>query len=235
MEDDGLFAGKMAIGAIYCAELAEGLKELGYEIEKTHADRRFEIAGVSREVIDAFSTRRAEIEAAMEERGLDGTGENPHLAARAALMTRARKRDVDKGELRQSWGRQAAELGFSAEAVRAKARQAERERPAPDLFTGAGYSAAEAASWALAHVSEREAVFGHADLLAAVLARKPGAVTVDAAERAIAALEREGGLHAARGLGYGKHWTTDAAMARESEAIALMRAGQGVERSIMRR
>ena len=228
MVDDGLFAGKMAIGAIYRGEL-------GYGIEKTHPDGRFEIAGESREVVEAFSTRRAEIEAAMEERGLDETGKNPHLAARAALMTRAKKRDVDKGELRQSWERQAAELSFSAEAVLAKARQAERERPVPDLFTGAGYRAAEAASWAVAHVSEREAVFGHADLLAATLTREPGAVTVEAAERAIAALEREGGLHAARGLGHGKHWTTDAAMARESEAIALMRAGQGAERSIMRR
>ena len=235
MVDDGLFAGKMAIGASYRGELAEGLRELGYGIEKTHPDGRFEIAGVSREVVEAFSTRRAEIEAAMEERGLGETGKNPHLAARAALMTRAKKRDVDKGELRQSWERQAAELSFSAEAVLAKARQAERERPVPDLFTGAGYRAAEAASWAVAHVSEREAVFGHADLLAATLTREPGAVTVEAAERAIAALEREGGLHAARGLGHGKHWTTDAAMARESEAIALMRAGQGAERSIMRR
>ena len=235
MVDDGLFAGKMAIGASYRGELAEGLRELGYGIEKTHPDGRFEIAGVSRKVVEAFSTRRAEIEAAMEERGLGETGENPHLAARAALMTRAKKRDVDKGELRQSWERQAAELSFSAEAVLAKARQAERERPVPDLFTGAGYRAAEAASWAVAHVSEREAVFGHADLLAATLTREPGAVTVEAAERAIAALEREGGLHAARGLGHGKHWTTDAAMARESEAIALMRAGQGAERSIMRR
>ncbi|MDE0474371.1 MAG: conjugative relaxase, partial [Gammaproteobacteria bacterium] len=70
MVDDGLFNGKMAIGAIYRAELAQGLKGLGYGIGKTHADGRFEIEGVSREVIDAFSTRRAEIEAAMTERGM---------------------------------------------------------------------------------------------------------------------------------------------------------------------
>ena len=70
MVDDGLYAGKMAIGAIYRAELAEGLRDLGYGIEKTHLDGRFEIAGVSREVIEAFSTRRTEIEAAMAERGL---------------------------------------------------------------------------------------------------------------------------------------------------------------------
>ena len=44
MVDDGLFKSKMAIGAIYRAELAEGLKDLGYGIEKTHPDGRFEIA-----------------------------------------------------------------------------------------------------------------------------------------------------------------------------------------------
>ncbi|MCY4122755.1 MAG: AAA family ATPase, partial [Acidobacteria bacterium] len=84
-------------------------------------------------------------------------------------------------------------------------------------------------------LSERESVFGHTDLLAATLAREPGAVTVDAAERAIAALERDGSLHAARGLDHGRHWTTDAALARESETLALMRAGRGTERTVMRR
>ena len=235
MVDDGLFNGKMTIGAIYRAELAQGLQDLGYGIEKTHPDGRFEIAGVSREVIEEFSTRRSEIEAAMREHGLGGTGDNPHLAARATLMTRAAKRDVERGELHRSWERQAAELGFSAETVRAKARQAERKLPAPDLFTDRGQPAAEAASWAVEHLSERQAVFGHGDLLAAALAREPGAVTVEAAERAVSELEREGGLHAARGLDHGRHWTTDAAMARESEAIALMHTGQGSGKAIMRR
>ena len=112
MVDDGLFKGKMTIGAIYRAELAQGLHDLGYGIEKTHPDGRFEIAGVSREVIEEFSTRRSEIEAAMREHGLGRTGDNPHLAARATLMTRAAKRDVERGELRRSWERQAAEMGF---------------------------------------------------------------------------------------------------------------------------
>ena len=160
--------------------------------------------------------------------------ENPKLADRAALMTRARKRDVDKGELRRTWERQAAELGFSAEAVRARARQAEWKQPAPDLFSGPVQAAGEAATWAVEHLSERQAVFVHGDLLAAALAREPGAVTAEAAERAIAGIEREGGLHAARGLKHDRHWTTDGAMAWESEAIALMRAGQGAEKTIMR-
>ena len=59
MVNDGLYRSKMAIGAVYRAELARGLKNVGYGIEKTHRDGRFEIAGVSRDVVDGFSTRWA--------------------------------------------------------------------------------------------------------------------------------------------------------------------------------
>ncbi len=58
MVNDGLYREKMAIGAIYRAELAEGLKELGYGIKKTHPDGRFEIEGVLRDVIEAFPNFR---------------------------------------------------------------------------------------------------------------------------------------------------------------------------------
>ena len=91
MANEKLYESKMLIGAIYRSELARGLGRLGYEVEKTHADGRFEIAGVSREVIEAFSTRRAEIEAGMAERGMGAPGENPRLAERAALMSRGRE------------------------------------------------------------------------------------------------------------------------------------------------
>ncbi len=41
----------MTIGAIYRAELAQGLKDLGFHLEKTYPDGQFEIAGVSHDVI----------------------------------------------------------------------------------------------------------------------------------------------------------------------------------------
>ena len=91
MANESLYASKMLLGAMYRSELAGELAKLGYHIEKTHSDGRFEIAGVSRDTVEAFSTRRAEIEAAMEGRGLGGTAGNQHLARRAALMTRAHK------------------------------------------------------------------------------------------------------------------------------------------------
>ncbi len=45
MVDDDLYAWKMTIGAIYRSKLAQSLKRLGYRIEKTNQDGRFEIAG----------------------------------------------------------------------------------------------------------------------------------------------------------------------------------------------
>ncbi|MDE0108763.1 MAG: relaxase domain-containing protein, partial [Bryobacterales bacterium] len=150
MANERLYASKMALGALYRNALAGELARLGYGIEKTHADGRFEIAGVSRETVEAFSTRRAEIEAAMEGRGLGTTGENPHLARRAALMTRAAKREVDRDALGETWARQAVALDFDAKGLVAeamerhgaeKAREAQAGRdgpPAPprqpDLF-----------------------------------------------------------------------------------------------------
>ena len=117
MVDDGLYGGKMAVGALYRTELAQGLSGLGYRIGKTRADGRFEIVGVPRKVIEAFSTRRAEIGAAMKARDLGAPGDDPRLADRAALLTRARKRGVDKDALRDVRARQATEPGFPVEAV----------------------------------------------------------------------------------------------------------------------
>ena len=236
----------MLIGALYRSELARELTRLGYVIEKTHADGRFEIAGVPRKVVEAFSTRRAEIEAAMSERGMGTPAGNQRLAERAALMTRACKRDVDKAELRGIWERQAADLGFDARALAAEALsrgsvsrdagkdsvrdgagEGVRSNEAPDPRETPQAAAGQAVEWAVAHLAEREAVFARADLLAAALAWRPGAVAMADAEREVAGLAEAGTLHAASLPGAGDSFATDRAVADEKETIALMQAGQG--------
>ena len=188
-------------------ELARGLDKLGYGIEKTHADGRFEIAAVSRKVIEAYSTRRAEIEAAMNEARPRGkSADNPRLAERAALMTRSHKREVDHEALREHWKQQAAELGFDAVSIAAGAMErtagrANAELPLDSRGTPGEERTASAAekavSWAVAHLSEREAVFSRTDVLAAALAWKPGAVSIGEAERTVSELQKSGVLHAA--------------------------------------
>ena len=276
MANESLYASKMLLGALYRSELAGELAKLGYGIERTHSDGRFEIAGVSRETVEAFSSRRAEIEAAMESRGLGSTAENQHLARRAALMTRAAKRDVDREALRETWDRQAADLGFEAKALVADAmergldgegkardgakdtgkgdgpsaaRQADlfeyaaradpaREAVGGEPRGGAGREGAdparEAVDWALAHLSERDAVFANTDLFAAALAYSPGAASIKEIERAVVDLKREGRLHDAPAFQDGSGLTTDKALAEERETVALMRSGEGRGKAPMR-
>ena len=251
MANESLYGSKMLLGALYRNELAGELAKLGYGIEKTHSDGRFEIAGVSRETIEAFSTRRAEIEAAMEARGLGGTAENQHLARRAALMTRAHKRDVDKEALRETWARQAADLGFDAgglaapamkrglegaEKERAGAREAARDARQGDLFESAARAGPvrEAVEWALAHLSERDAVFSRTGLLSAALSYSPGKASIREIEGAVDALKREGHVHEAPALGAGGGLATDRTVAAERETIALMQSGAGRGKAPMR-
>ena len=246
MANEKLYASKMLLGAMYRGELARGLGELGYRLEKTHADGRFEVAGVPRKVVEAFSTRRSEIEAAMAERGMGTPAENQRLAERATLMTRAHKREVDRNALRRNWERQAADLGFDARALAAEA--ASRGSVSPDAGKGpvlddAGdgvrsnevrnprearqAAAGQAVDWAVAHLSEREAVFARTDLLAAALAWQPGAVAMTDAEWEVAGQVRAGTLHAVSLPGAGDSFATGRAVADEKETIALMRTGQG--------
>ncbi len=257
MANERLYASKMLLGALYRNELAGELAKLGYGIEKTHADGRFEVAGVSRDVIEAFSTRRAEIEAAVAERGGGGTADNQRLAQRAALMTRAAKRDVDREALRVMWEKQAGALGLDVKALAADALSREAGRGAgkeaegamaagpaagngampgtggaveADSAARAGAPASPAAAameWAVAHLSEREAVFARTDLLAAALGFSPGAAAIGDIEREVAALEKAGSLHAARLPGLEDALTTDRAVADEKETISLVERGQG--------
>ena len=289
MANERLYRSKMLLGALYRNELAGELSRLGYGIEKSHADGRFEIAGVSRETIEAFSTRRAEIEKAMRERGLGETADNQHLARRAALMTRAHKRDVDQDALRATWRKQAEALGFDARALVADAREKSHVASAgehsvppgrdhevpmepelngssgewrqPDLFDplrgadplqgadlsqdasdlpaagplqGTTHLPGAALDWAVAHLSERDAVFRETDLIAAAMAYSPGAVSIEAVEREVAHLKREGRLHEAPGLAGGDGLATDKTLIQERETISLMRQGENRGRCPMR-
>ena len=289
MANEGLYERQKLIGMLYRNELAASLAKLGYDIEKTHADGRFEIGGVSREVVEAFSTRRAEIEAAMNERGLGTSADNPGLAERAALMTRAKKRDIDRNELRGVWEKQAAGLGLDARALVAEAAgkssvqepeavarsmepggARESAAPAPDDIGapepgagaaapdapsrmerpgngsvqapgceavaegGRGSPAAEAVAWAMAHLSEREAVFARNDLFAAVLAHAPGQVTMAEAEREVSGLEKAGTLHAVNIPGAEDSLATAKTVAEERETVASMHSGRGRGRAPMR-
>ena len=167
-------------------------------------------------------------------------------------MTRAAKRDIDREELRDVWQKQAAGLGLDTPALvgEAAARSVGPAMHGPGTAPERGVSpeipvaaspdavgldgaandrnaASEAVAWAMAHLSEREAVFARADLFAAALAHAPGTVTIAEAEREVAALEKAGTLHAVDIPGAEDSLATAKTVAEERETVSSMRAGQG--------
>jgi len=103
-----------AAGYLYQAALrAEVTRELGVEwgeVKNGHAD----LAAIERPVIEHFSQRRMEIEAAMAERGVDSAA----AAEVAAYRTRdAKDYGVDVDERREEWIARAAEFDLGAESI----------------------------------------------------------------------------------------------------------------------
>lgn len=124
LEPRAIYQLQKQIGAIYRQELALKVRELGYEIE-TAKDSLFEIKGVSGEVMAAFSTRSAEIEAALGERGTTRDEASAAEKQIAALDTRQAKVAADPESLVADWRETASQAGFGPEARVAMVREAE--------------------------------------------------------------------------------------------------------------
>ena len=127
---------KMAAGALYRVELAHQLKEIGFEIERD--DKSFKLGGVPEKLVDEWSSRRAQIEERLAERGESGA-----LASQdAALKTRDKKGAVSQESLREKWAEQGKEHAFTPERIRElsvpgkrQEREPEQPKPGKDIVT----------------------------------------------------------------------------------------------------
>ncbi len=166
LEPRAIYQLQKQIGAIYRQELALKVRELGYEIE-TGKDSLFEIKGVSSEIIGAFSTRSAEIEAALGERGTSRDAASAAEKQIAALDTRQAKTATDHAALVAGWRETASVAGFGTDARLAMVRQAENHAPSPahraDMAEQA-MMADRAVAYAADKLGEQQSVFSAAAL-----------------------------------------------------------------------
>ncbi|MDR7156297.1 conjugative relaxase-like TrwC/TraI family protein [Sphingobium xenophagum] len=162
LEPRAIYQLQKQIGAIYRQELALKVRELGYEIAPGK-ESMFEIKGVSADVMAAFSTRSAEIEAALGERGT--TREEASAAEKqvAALDTRQAKVATDHGSLVADWRETADRAGFDADARLSLVREAE-VRAASGLHLRDPSIADRAVAHAADKLGERQSVFSVAAL-----------------------------------------------------------------------
>lgn len=217
-----LFDSKMAIGVIYRAALAREVLRLGYDIEQTHRDGRFEIQGVSRALIKAMSTRRTEIESELKKMGVDDAAS----AALAALLTRTRKKVVNHGELVKVWREFAAEAGIDIDTLVKAAMKAGAQPPVGRMDLDV------ALTDALDRLSESETRFSHANVARYALASLVGSADIKAVEAAIERAKRDGRLLQVDEGGL-QLWTTPRAQEQERRIIAALLKGQGTRVPMM--
>ena len=215
-EFTAVFRAKKLLGACYRAELQRRLEAIGYATLPTvvGAMPGFEIKGYPKALLDHFSTRRRDLLAWLEARGLAYT---PANAQQAVLATRRRKTEPDRAELAGIWRRR------SAQCARARDPQAVRRRcrPAPPPP-----SPLELTRRAVEHLAERSTLFTAHDLRGYALAYGGGRQPLAAIDAAVAGLERDRLLLAVPADGAGRTFTTRGAAAAEREVLQRMRAGR---------
>ena len=162
-----LYLLQKAAGEIYRQELAAIAHRLGYTIDPG-IESTFEVGGVPAAVLQAFSGRSAQIEARLAERGESRKTASAVEKQIAALDTRVRKEDSDRGQLVRSWREEADRLAFDMEARRQAVCDASQSADNDDrqlVLHGQGEAtAANAVQFASAKLGERQAVFSSADL-----------------------------------------------------------------------
>ncbi|MCU1691888.1 MAG: Ti-type conjugative transfer relaxase TraA [Frankiales bacterium] len=176
-----LYVQAKTAGTLYGASLRAHLQDLG--LSWTVAPNGLgELEDIPREVLRTFSTRRQQIESALDDRGLSSA----RAAQAATLDTRQRKEaTVDPDSLRSRWQARATEAGFgpaSVEDLLETGRQRSGTKAAPDLSPLLGPAGLTATS----------STFSERDLLRAVAVSLPDGGTVTDVERQANELLQDG-------------------------------------------
>ena len=208
--------------AAFHARLAGGLVALGYQVERTADGRSFEVAGVSRELVVAFSSRAQQVEASAARLGVTDAAGRDRLAAK----TRNRKReDLDDARLRELWDAKMTD-GQRAELLavreRAEAVAAGRGSAVPAADLGATLTRV------LDHELERASVVPGRRVVEGVLRREVGRASVADAHEL---LDQRGDL-VRRTVERRDVVTTPAVLAEERRMLAFARDGRGTCRPL---
>lgn len=196
--------------ALYKAELAKGLRELGFSLKTTK--HGFEIEGVPAEVIEHFSKRSKQIE---EKVPRDGSDVMERMVAN--LSTREVKGDVDEQALQRSWNKEAMKLGFTrgtVEQLRAEAtRYNEREEARASVRE------------ATVNLTSEKATFTKAELVKETIKTGIGrGVGKQKAEEAVKAFLEEKGVRIEGGRIAEPNYTTEKKLEQAEKTRAERRA-----------
>ncbi len=159
LKNDGIIQTTRFLGAIYNSELAEGLQKLGYSL-KFGRDGNFELAHITREQIEVFSQRSQEVEAHLKAQGLQRETATSSQKQRATLLSRQKKKSLDRETLHNGWQRQAKALGISF-----KKLSHQLLPPQSNAHIPAEEAAKQSLQYATQHLIERQSIIFERDLI----------------------------------------------------------------------
>jgi conjugative relaxase-like TrwC/TraI family protein len=244
-----IFENKKFIGQIYRAELAYELKQLGYELRITGKDSSFELKKIPEGLIKLFSSRSKEINNAAESIGVA----DAKAKAKLTLKTRNYKKDVSKEVLQVKWQEtirqyeatqenqvsNKSEISAAPKVIDYLSNKWEEfckkfdltivskiKHISDDIIVRRNLKVEErAVEYAIAHLSERSAVWEATALRSVAMEYATGHVCYEKLEAYIQKLHKEGIL--LQGKKHDGLLATHATLSKELETVDLMKQGKG--------
>ncbi|CAH0273998.1 MobF family relaxase [Pseudomonas carnis] len=201
--NDDIFKVQHEVDAMYKGQLALELRELGYEIRVLDGKGNFELNHISREQIEAFSSRSKVIEEALAKDGKTRADATTLEKQVISMATRPHKDERDRDLVKQYWVTKSRDLGIDyGPQSRLDGREYGESGPASgagrvssDPNLPAGLTPAQAVvQYAINHLTEREQVVSQLDLLTVALQRSVGLAGPDQVRAEIARLVHQGTL-----------------------------------------
>ena len=231
-------------GLRFQQSLALLTRKLGYEIDVDTTKGIFEIAGIPRPLIEAYSTRSKQIAANLAAKGLDRETATTLERKVAAAETRDRKDpEIDRAAKAEAWRQIPVKHGVDLKALAAAANRGPASATMPAGRTDeAADDALKAARDAARAFAERQIVFSDIKLLDRAAIYAMGRADRSTLRTAIRQLDQEGFLQA-RDVSHfdrvaGEHirvqgWTTAEAIATERDILAFESEGRFTQNRIM--
>jgi conjugative relaxase-like TrwC/TraI family protein len=197
LRNDQIVKATKYLGAVYRAELAAELQRAGYSLRHGR-EGFFELAHIRRDQLEAFSRRAAQIERRLAQDGLTRETATSEQTQLTALSTRSPKVSAERQALFAEWRERARALG-----IEFGGRELLPDRSsssgtgaldADDRGATAARAAHESVRFAIAHLTERQAIVEERELLDVALKHAVGAASLPDIQREIDRLSSSGHL-----------------------------------------
>jgi conjugative relaxase-like TrwC/TraI family protein len=221
-----LYRSQQYATAIYRSELALRLKAQGYNVERGKSGQP-EIAGYTREYLDASSPRSQQIQAYLEQQGIRGAG----AAQIAAHQTRDDKlQAVTHAEMQQRHRDVAAQFGQQPDQV----IRAAHERQVKEDPQQKHHHLESALTYAREKNLERHAVADERELMRDALKRSMGETNFAEVRERFEKRVQSGDLIEVESKSPARAFTTEQMIGYERDTIVEMRKGQNLDNPLVR-